>query len=155
MQLTELEGIVGPKFVAKIQVLDSGCWEWVRSFSTFGYGYFYDSRQGKNIRAHRWLYAQLNGDPGKLFVCHHCDNRKCVNPEHLFVGTNTDNMRDASQKGRLIRDVTRFLSATHCRKGHLITPETMAVLSNGKRQCRMCRRKRQLEWLRRRKADRG
>jgi hypothetical protein len=50
--------------------------------------------------AHRWAWSAANGDPGPLNVLHRCDNRLCVNVEHLFLGTQADNMRDMDSKGR-------------------------------------------------------
>ena len=55
---------------------------------------------GKTEFAHRMAYRLYVGEPGDLFVCHHCDTPLCVNPDHLFLGTATDNIRDAMRKGR-------------------------------------------------------
>lgn len=77
----------------------SGCWLWSGGCGGNGYGYF--SSGGKSIRAHRAVYELLVGIIGKgLCLCHKCDNRLCVNPEHMFVGTHSDNMRDMAQKKR-------------------------------------------------------
>lgn len=75
-----------------------GCWEWTGGLKD-GYGNF-----RINIRAHRWVWEQANGPiPVGLVVCHHCDNRKCVRLDHLFLGTLVDNVQDRHQKGRSAR----------------------------------------------------
>lgn len=75
---------------------ESDCWLWQRSTKN-GYGRFGD---GGRFYAHRESYRAHVGDPGKLWVLHKCDVKRCCNPEHLFLGTHTDNMRDARAKGR-------------------------------------------------------
>jgi len=85
-------------FAEKVEPKSYGCWEWAAATSDFGYGQFwYD---GYMQVAHRVAYEFVNGDPGDLCVCHHCDNPPCVRPSHLFLGTREDNNRDAKQKGR-------------------------------------------------------
>ena len=74
------------------------CWEWKRFLSRKGYGRFYDGVC--MVQAHRYSYELFKGvTPGKLHILHKCDNKKCCNPNHLFLGTNRDNVDDAISKG--------------------------------------------------------
>ena len=76
------------------------CWIWTGDvYTNSGYGRI--SVSGRRVRAHRvsWLLA-AGQDPGPLLVLHRCDTPACVRPDHLFLGTNTDNMRDKARKGR-------------------------------------------------------
>lgn len=77
----------------------TGCWEWIGAIATHGYGYF--GANGKSIRAHRASYQIYKGKIGDgLYVLHSCDNPSCVNPDHLWLGTQKDNIRDRNIKGR-------------------------------------------------------
>lgn len=86
---------------------EDDCWEWMGSYRSNGYGQY--GLNGENIIAHRMAYELRYGPIGKmengksLHVCHKCDNPKCCNPNHLFLGTPRDNVRDMIQKGRCIR----------------------------------------------------
>lgn len=88
------------RFWSKVRILGlDECWEWQRALSTKGYGRFLF--QGKNRHTHRIAWLLTRGEiQNGLHVLHKCDNRKCVNPVHLFLGTNTDNMIDMCEKQR-------------------------------------------------------
>ena len=83
-----------------------GCWEWIGGRNTAGgYGCFYVN--SKRVLAHRYSYTLHFGDPGEMYVCHTCDNKSCVRPDHFFLGTHADNIRDAVQKGLVPRRPVR------------------------------------------------
>lgn len=86
------------RFLAKVRVMDSGCHEWQSNFSRGGYGKFHS--EGKTAPAHRVAYRLFKENPGSLHVLHRCDNRKCVNVDHLFLGEARDNVADMDAKKR-------------------------------------------------------
>lgn len=87
------------RFKDKYTVSDNGCWEWTGALGSDGYGRL--KVNNKMILSHRFSYELYKGEIiNGLVVCHQCDNRKCVNPNHLWLGTQRDNMIDCVLKGR-------------------------------------------------------
>lgn len=114
---------------------NSGCWIWLGSTNAKGYAHLkYETRQQ---RANRFSWSAYNGEiPPGLHVLHSCDNRLCVNPEHLFLGTNQDNVDDKMRKGRAGQNQNAF--KTHCPRGHEYT-EGNTYWQGKNRSCRTCR----------------
>ncbi len=91
------------RVMAKVSPIPvTGCWIYTGAVNESGYGIVGRGRRGEgNDRAHRVTYEHFVGPiPAGLFVCHHCDVPSCCNPQHLFLGTNDDNMADCWRKGR-------------------------------------------------------
>jgi hypothetical protein len=92
-----------------IPVPETGCWLWLGAEKGNGYG---NVRNGqRNMTAHRASYIRAVGPvPEGADVCHKCDTRLCINPDHLFIGSRADNMQDAKQKGRVSRGLKHSLT---------------------------------------------
>lgn len=113
------------------------CWNYLGSKDKDGYGLL--KAQQVTLRAHRFSFYIHNGfvDCDK-FVCHSCDNPSCVNPNHLWQGSNSENQKDSVKKGRHHEAIK-----THCKHGHEYTKENTRyqILHNRKkRQCAECNR---------------
>lgn len=89
---------------------NSGCWLWLGAMQTSGYGKVKEPKSRRAIGAHRLSYSLHKGPiPDGMDVCHKCDTKLCVNPDHLFVGTRAENIRDCIAKGRISRGIKHAL----------------------------------------------
>ena len=138
-----------PRFLAKIEHVDSGCWQWNAAWRRRGYGAF---GVGSDLQgyAHRWSYIFFVGNiPEGHVIDHLCRNPGCVNPDHLeAVPTRVNTMR-----GRL-PEVTRARARaqTHCKRGHPFDEQNTYSHPNGRRVCRTCFREYDRLWARARRA---
>ena len=98
-----------------IPVTESGCWIWTGA-SSARYGTIYDHSKRKVIKAHHAAFLLFNGPiPNGMCVCHVCDVTFCVNPDHLFIGTQKDNIHDMIKKGRKVISPNAGRHGNHAR----------------------------------------
>jgi len=121
------------EFWARVNKTDS-CWLWMGAKTGAGYASIW--WRGERWRGHRLAWV-LSGkvDPGKHYLCHKCDVPHCVNPAHLFMGTQSDNMQDCLRKGRFA--VNQYARQTHCNHGHPFDQKNTRWYE-GYRYCRAC-----------------
>jgi len=126
---------------------NSGCWLWLGAPTKKKNGYGVvcggTAKYGTywHVPAHRYSYMVFRGPiPEGMCVLHKCDNGLCVNPDHLWIGTQKDNMHDCVRKGRFRGGNAGI---THCKRGHKFTEEnTYFDKHNGERHCKECKRQR-------------
>lgn len=124
------------RFWAKVKKTEGGCWLWIASCGYNGYGQFFPVK-GTRVYAHRFSYEIHKGEiPDNREVDHICNQRACVNPEHLRLLTHRENCRrgTAGQKCK-----ERFQKITHCPHGHEYTPENTAWWKQGELKARRCK----------------
>lgn len=137
------------RLMSRVTIKDTGCWVVpVRGRSRWEYAHA--NVDGQTIGGHRLSWMFHRGPiPDGMFVCHRCDTPACVNPDHLFLGTPKDNMRDMIAKGRHNRHPIADLNEkwrekcrrrSHCKHGHELTPDNLYVSKSGRRVCRECSR---------------
>ena len=118
----------------------NACWIWQGGISSHGYATF-GIRSGKSklttYRVHRFSYELFKGFISHGYcVGHTCSNKICVNPDHLWLGTQSEVMKNMQRNGRHYN-----FRKTHCINNHEFTEENTYFYPNGHRQCRACRRK--------------
>ena len=127
------------------------CWMWRGAVDGHGYGVLVWHGHRRH-RAHRAMWEVTFGRiPEGFFVCHHCDTPACVRPDHLFLGTQADNMRDMCAKGRHGKGYAlRPRHLTHCPDGHEYTLENTRRNARGSKVCRLCSNRHSREYRARR-----
>lgn len=110
---------------------DDSCWNWTAYVHWKGYGQFSVRGKKRTLRTHRFVYEITFGAiPDHLQVCHSCDNRKCCNPKHLFLGTSLDNTSDMVSKGRHSHGTRHSAVTRHGEQhgGHKLTDQKVKYI---------------------------
>ncbi len=120
----------------KIEITNS-CWNWKGGKNYAGYGHC--QYKGKQYLAHRYVYELLEGKiPPNMVLDHLCKNTSCVNPAHLDIVTQRENLLRSNNH------VAINAIKTNCIRGHEFTPENTYIAKTGQRSCKTCTRERQL-----------
>ena len=130
------------RWLAKCTVTDKGCWQWKelkRHPKSRSDPYPKASYKGRKVYLHRAMVA-IHQRPLLLkeMACHTCDNHLCINPDHLWIGINRENLLDASRKKRYPAQ-----AKTHCKHGHEFSNENTRLTKKGftiVRQCKECKK---------------
>ena len=132
------------RFWSKVKKTDA-CWLWT---GTINHKYGAIRIAYRAWRAHRVAWVIANGNiPKGMNVLHRCDNPPCVNPKHLFLGSQRDNLIDCIRKGR-----NPYVLRTHCPVGHAYAGYNLMMQKN-RRHCRACRLKRNRQYILRRRKE--
>lgn len=117
------------KVSSRVKYKGTRCWVWTACKHERGYGLF--RIKSKKEYAHRISYEMAYGPiTDSLYVCHHCDNPPCVNSEHLFLGTQKDNMKDASNKKRVIGSKCSMNKGSENNQAKLTETQVVSIIKD-------------------------
>lgn len=114
--LNESEGDVKSRFMEKVSKTKGGCWVYKAHKTKYGYGQFWNNGSAKQAHRASWEISRGAIPKGKVLL-HKCDNRKCVNPAHMKLGSISDNNNDMAKKGRIRNQYTGPLKGSPRDKG--------------------------------------
>lgn len=123
------------RVLANVKQDENGCWIWQGQRANNGYGS--TNYRGKTKILHRMMYKVFHQRDlrDNEYVCHSCDVKLCCNPMHLWIGSNSDNVKDSARKGRHAE-----VKVTHCPRNHPYDAENTYITPRGLRNCKLCAR---------------